>query len=181
MSARYAGLVKTLPPRLVRFFERYPPHLYAKNAPGPAVLATSDTSNSSASTVIEEPRPDTLHSVTNLSNPFRRTLHPVTGRWHEPIYSLRTQTDLVKLAREHGVEELLPSTVKGTEEQLTHRIEKGIRMKGTGVGQKVKGHWHERTLRTRLDKRRQAMMNMPKMINEWKQVKALVSTMLVCH
>lgn len=51
---------------------------------------------------------------------------------------------LVKLAREHGVEELLPETNKGTEYQLAQRVEHGLRVKGTGVGQKVKGHIHER-------------------------------------
>lgn len=51
---------------------------------------------------------------------------------------------LVKLAREHGVEELLPQTNKGTEYQLAQRVEHGLRVKGTGVGQRVKGHIHER-------------------------------------
>jgi large subunit ribosomal protein L25 len=51
---------------------------------------------------------------------------------------------IVKLAREHGVEELLPETTKGTEYQLAQRVEHGLRVKGTGVGQKVKGHIHER-------------------------------------
>jgi hypothetical protein len=48
------------------------------------------------------------------------------------------------MAREHGVEDLLPETTKGTEYRLAHRVEHGLRVKGTGVGQKVKGHIHER-------------------------------------
>jgi large subunit ribosomal protein L25 len=72
--------------------------------------------------------------------------HPATGRWHDPKYSLRRQADLVKMAREHGVEELLPFTHKGTETRLGKRVELGLRVRGTGVGQKVKGHKHERQL-----------------------------------
>ena len=48
------------------------------------------------------------------------------------------------MARENGVEDLLPDTRKATEYQLAHRVEHGLRVKGTGVGQKVKGHIHER-------------------------------------
>ena len=55
----------------------------------------------------------------------------------------------MKLARQHGVEELLPYTIKGTEERLRRRQEKGLRVKGTGVGQRVKGKESERTLKGR--------------------------------
>ena len=176
MAARHVDLVQTLPPRLIRFFERFPPNLYAKKYVAPPALTSLDTSSSDTNATPKAVITTTLAPKIALPrNPFQRTLHPVTGRWHEPRYSLRRQADLVKLAKQHGVEELLPPTVKGTEAQLAHRVEKGIRMKGTGVGQKVKGHWRERTLRARLDKRRQAMMNMPKMINEWKQVRQLWS------
>jgi large subunit ribosomal protein L25 len=107
----------------------------------------------------------------------------------------------VKLARQYGVEELLPHTVKGTEERLRRRAENGLRVKGTGVGQRVKGKESERTLKgryvwrfaytsciliycrgiqgydyvltvpyNRLEKRRQAMLEMPQMIQTWKEV-----------
>jgi large subunit ribosomal protein L25 len=65
------------------------------------------------------------------------------------VFSLRRQAELVKLARKHGVEELLPYTVKGTEEKLRRREERGLRVKGTGIGQKVKGKEWERTLKQR--------------------------------
>lgn len=55
----------------------------------------------------------------------------------------------MKLAREQGVEELLPFTSKGTEERIRHRVEHGLRVRGTGVGQHVKGHLHERMLATK--------------------------------
>ena len=55
----------------------------------------------------------------------------------------------MKLARQHGVEELLPSTLKGTQERIRRRVENGLRVKGTGVGQRVKGKEAERTMRAR--------------------------------
>lgn len=85
------------------------------------------------------------------------------------MYSLRQQADLVKLARQHGVEELLPFTIKGTQERLRRRQEGGLRVKGTGVGQRVKGKMWERALKGKLEKRRQAMLEMPNLIEEWKR------------
>lgn len=76
----------------------------------------------------------------------------------------------MKMARANGVEDLLPYTVKGTEERIMRRQEHGLRVKGTGVGQKVKGKLWERTMKGRLEKRRQAMLGMPKLVQEWKQV-----------
>lgn len=43
-------------------------------------------------------------------------------------------------------------------------------VKGTGVGQKVKGKVWERTLKGRLGARREAMLGMDNLIQEWKQV-----------
>lgn len=74
------------------------------------------------------------------------------------------------MARANGVEELLPYTTKGTEERIQRRVEHGLRVKGTGVGQKVKGKLWERTMKGRLEKRRQAMLGMPKLVQQWKQV-----------
>ncbi|EFY92778.1 ribosomal protein MRPL25 [Metarhizium acridum CQMa 102] len=104
-----------------------------------------------APTQYQEQRPD----------PFRFYKHPVTGKWHGP---------LVQLAREHGVEDLLPETTKGTEYRLAHRVEHGLRVKGTGVGQKVKGHIHERHMIAKMEERRKAMLEMPKLIKAWKRV-----------
>ena len=47
------------------------------------------------------------------------------------------------------MEELLPWSIKGTEERLLRRVEKGLRVKGTGVGQRVKGKEAERTMKGR--------------------------------
>jgi large subunit ribosomal protein L25 len=62
---------------------------------------------------------------------------------------LRRQAELIKLAREHGVEELLPRSIKGAAEKQRKREEHGLRVKGTGVGQRVKGKEWERTLKGR--------------------------------
>lgn len=125
-TEQYVQLAKALPARLQRFLARYPP---------PAILPDG-ASPETFKTAYQEATP----------NPFKPHKHPITGKRHEPVYSLRRQAELVKLAREHGVEELLPPTVKGTEYQLAQRVEHGLRVKGTGVGQKVKGHIHEREL-----------------------------------
>lgn len=140
----YVKLAKALPDRLKRFFARYPP---------PALVAG----------MTEKP----VHSQT--PNPFQSQKHPDSGNWHDPVFSLRRQADLVKLARAHGVEELLPFTVKGTKYKLEKRLSKGLRVKGTGVGERVKGKEWERTMKTRLEARRQAMINMPQLIKDWKE------------
>lgn len=120
--ASYVQLAKSLPPPLQRFFARWPP----------AALVPADTKP----TPYQEERP----------NPFAFYRHPQTGRWQDPVYSQRRQAQLVQLARDHGVEHLLPETDRGTDAKLRHRVEHGLRVKGTGVGQSVKGHIHERQM-----------------------------------
>ncbi|KAH6648529.1 hypothetical protein BKA67DRAFT_538558 [Truncatella angustata] len=145
---RYIELAKALHPRLQRFLAKYPPT---------NILPATTRTNTVAATDGEVP------------NPFLPHKHPATGKWQEPEYSLRRQAELVKLAREAGVEELLPFTNKGTEERIRKRVEEGLRVKGTGVGQKVKGHLHERMLATKMEKRRTAILGMPKLVKEWRK------------
>ena len=166
-------LAQSLPPVLLRFFTRYPPLL--KSAANPTDTASSAIT--SRSTLPSDPNANRDRSLyetsiapSDLPNPFKSHKYPVTGRWHDPVYSLRRQADLVKLARAHGVEELLPYTVKGTHERTKRREEQGLQVKGTGVGQKVKGKQRERTMKGRLERRKQAMLEMPAMIQQWKQV-----------
>ncbi|KAF5008639.1 hypothetical protein FDECE_5102 [Fusarium decemcellulare] len=144
-SSQLIQLAKSLPAPLQRFFARYPPSaIVPENVP---------------KTRYQEDRP----------NPFRFYRHPVTGKWHDPVYSQRRQAELVQMAREHGVEELLPETRKATEYRLAHRVEHGLRVKGTGVGQKVKGHIHERHMIAKMEQRRKAMLDMPRLIKHWKR------------
>ncbi len=118
--SQFVQLAKSLPQPLQRFFARWPP----------AAIVPAGT----APTVYQDERP----------NPFRFYKNKATGKWQDPVYSARRQAELVKLARDNGVEELLPETTKATEYRLAHRVEHGLRVKGTGVGQKVKGRIHER-------------------------------------
>jgi large subunit ribosomal protein L25 len=75
------------------------------------------------------------------------------------------------LARENGIEELLPPGQKSTAFKQARILERGLRVKGTGEGQKVKGHKWERHVGATLEKRRVAMENMPELVREWKQVR----------
>ncbi|MCJ1319201.1 hypothetical protein MMC15_004536 [Xylographa vitiligo] len=158
-------LAKTLPPRLLRFFARFPPQALSSSA-----STTLSTSSSDPNANLGEDGGQTVDTSPAYENPFRNTKNPITGKWHDPIYSLRRQADLVKLAEAHGVQKLLPFTTKALEERTRTREEFGLRVKGTGVGQRVKGKWWERNMRGRLEKRRQAMLDMPQMIQTWKQL-----------
>ncbi|KAF5619690.1 diphthamide biosynthesis 4 [Fusarium sp. NRRL 52700] len=148
-TSQFIGLAKSLPAPLQRFFARYPP----------AAILPENTPK----TRYQEERP----------NPFRFYKHPVTGKWQDPVYSQRRQAELVKMARENGVEDLLPETRKGTQYKLAHRVEHGLRVKGTGVGQKVKGHIHERHMIAKMETRRKAMLDMPSLIKRWKRATQL--------
>lgn len=159
----HVKLAESLPPLLLRFFTRYQPQRPASSA------IVSSTNQSSSSNTKTSPIQNFLEPSA-LPNPFRSQKSPVTGLWQDPIYSLRRQAVLVKLARAHGVEELLPHTVKGTEVRTQKRVEHGLRVKGTGIGQRVKGKGWERTQKGRLNQRKEAMLKMPQMIHDWKQV-----------
>lgn len=165
-------LAQQLPPILKGFFKRYPP------VPAGAASPLSPDS------AIPTPRPSSVTSIAppvfavgpshdpRPSNPFQPWKHPITGLWQNPVYSLRRQADLVKAAREHGVEELLPFTVKGTGVKALKRFEQGLRVKGTGVGQRVKGQLDERHLPQKLELRRRAMVRMPRLIMKWREVRS---------
>lgn len=103
-------------------------------------------------------------------NPFLPYKNPATGRWRGPHISLRRQAELFKLARLFGVEPLLPPSRKSTvfkEERLLQRT-LGPNVRGTGEGQKVKGHKWEREMGVVLGKRIKAMEMMPELIREWR-------------
>lgn len=172
MAQADIALARSLPPKLLRFFARHPPpdaafyeqtRIIPTLTPAPLISVKKSTTTQALllrSSKISIPK-----------NPFCSHKNPVTGNWHNPKYSLRQQADLVKLARTHGIEGLLPPTVKGTEERLLKRAKYGLQVRGTGVGRRVKGTKAERTLRPRLDKRKQAMLDMPAMVEQWKEVR----------
>lgn len=147
--------------RLQKFFYFYPPG---------SVPRSQEAANENQTEAVVDGI-STIETAKGVRlNPFLSHKNPKTGAWHPPIYSNRRQAELVKIAASYGVEELLPYSPKKTEERLKKRVELGLRVKGTGVGQKVKGHKWERTLNQRLQTRRQAMLNMPSLIEEWKAV-----------
>lgn len=74
------------------------------------------------------------------------------------------------MAKKYKIEELLPPGRKSTEFKQARLIERGLRVKGTGEGEKVKGHKWERHIGATLDKRRTAMESMPELVQEWKRV-----------
>ncbi|KAH9867342.1 hypothetical protein IAQ61_007934 [Plenodomus lingam] len=193
-------LAKTLPPRLLRFFQRYPPpslfptlssKLSQPPTPpsqstheDPTIISTTPPSDPNAATTEVVPAsqenliPSSAPRNSSIPpeaydlpypNPFLPSKNFTTGRWRSPVYGLRKQADLVKLASEYGVVDLLPWTIKKPGEKERRRMEKGLQVKGTGEGQRVKGKLWERTLKGRLEMRRQAMLNMPALIQEWKQ------------
>lgn len=126
-SKELVNLAKSLPAQLQRFLARYPP---------PSIIPPTANGAEPPKTAYQLERP----------NPFRFWKHPETGKWHDPVYSLRRQAELVKMAKEHGVEGLLPESTKSSEYRLARRVEFGLRVKGTGVGQRVKGHAYERQI-----------------------------------
>ena len=169
----YVRLAQSLPPKLLRFFARYPPQALSTTPSIQAAVSVPTALNTSSldpNSGHEETHAVSFSARREPNSPFWSTKHPVTGNWHDPIYSLRRQADLVKLARANGVEELLPFTIKGSETRIKKREEHGLRVKGTGVGQRVKGKEWERTMKGRLERRKQAMLEMPQLIRSWKMV-----------
>ncbi|KAL8924622.1 MAG: hypothetical protein Q9208_003937 [Pyrenodesmia sp. 3 TL-2023] len=175
-QVEYVKLAQTLPAKLLKFFARYPPVLKPAAGLGASadegatsILTSINTSSTDPNATVVESTIQPSLAPSDNPNPFKPHKHPETGRWHDPVYSLRRQADLVKLARVNGVEELLPYTFKGSGEGRKRREEHGLRVKGTGVGQRVKGKAWERTMKSRLEKRKQAMLGMPTLVQQWKQ------------
>ncbi|KKY25160.1 putative 60s ribosomal protein l25 [Phaeomoniella chlamydospora] len=128
---------------------------------------TSTTATISSPTV-PPPPPLTTTEASEPYNPFLPWKNPVTGRWRGPAYSLRRQAELVKIARTYGVEELLPPSRKASAFKEA-KAELGLRVRGTGEGQRVKGHKWERMKGVQLAERKKAMEGMPELIRLWKQ------------
>lgn len=166
VTAQYhISLARALPAQLQRFLARYPhPSILPSSAAAsaattnePQSLATDASSAAATATAGPDARASSQSQSSSPSpwptfyqqatpNPFLPTKNPETGRWRPPVYSARRQAQLAKLARAHSVESLLPWTKKLADVRLAQRVEFGLRVKGTGVGQRVKGHKFEREL-----------------------------------
>ena len=179
---QHIRLAQSLPPRLLDFFRKFPPPQVSSTISSQpltqpeTIQITENTSsadpNAAASTT--EVSTDTLPEANMTSdgrkkNPFLPFKNPRTGNWHPPVYSLRRQGELFKLAQAHNVLPLMPPSPKHPELKEQKRIDHGLRVQGTGVGKKVKGKLWERTLRTRLEDRRKAVESMPETIRLWKE------------
>lgn len=167
-------LGKTLPTRLITFFRKYPTATLLGLDNRTFIKSADAISNPTISKETLDEPPENIARDTQplpeFHNPFMPMKNYVTGRWRGARYGLRIQADLVKLAAKNGVEDFLPYTKKKTGERQRRREERGLRIKGTGVGQKVKGKKWERTLWKRQLRRRNAMLRMPSMIYHWKRV-----------
>jgi large subunit ribosomal protein L25 len=182
-----------LPARLLRFFTKYPPSFYsakftgmsyplpkskssiALSAPPPVPLSGIQSSsqvqsNESSETATPETGDSSPTTSAEYPNPFLPWKNPETGRWRGAKFGLRRQADLVKLAKKYGVEPLLPPGRKSTEFKQQRALQRGLRVRGTGEGQTVKGHKEERSRNATMEKREKAMEEMPEMIRLWKQV-----------
>lgn len=151
MSAQARQLVNALPRPLLNFFKKHPPASQTQWAP---ITGSTDKS----------PR-----------NPFHPHKNTTTLKFNEPRYSVRRQTDLVKMAREYGLDHLLPPRVDH-KENLHPKADtpmKGlIRWKGTkmertrdarraAIQMKLKAARivvHKRTKRTKAKKQRQRII-----------------------
>lgn len=187
-----------LPKRLMNFFAKYPPEQYSAKYTGAtyplvksiprspdqqaasSIIQTASEIPIASNTSSEDPNAPAIEASSTMPataskaarappNPFLPMKNYVTGRWRGPACGLRVQADLVKLAKAHGVEALLPPGRKSTAFKEQRVLEQGLRVRGTGEGQKVKGHKWERRMGAKLDVRRKAMENMPEMIREWQQ------------
>ncbi|KIW80442.1 hypothetical protein Z517_07058 [Fonsecaea pedrosoi CBS 271.37] len=145
-------------------------------APASSSQTESSTTESLRVETTKEAIPPTPTSIPTSSalqkfppNPFLPRKNFVTGRWAGPKIGLRRQADLVKIAQQFGIEELLPPGRKSSAFKESRLLERGLRIRGTGEGQKVKGHKWERHMGATLEKRRKAMEGMPDLIREWKQ------------
>ncbi|KAF1987669.1 hypothetical protein K402DRAFT_329847 [Aulographum hederae CBS 113979] len=179
---RNVNAAKKLPDRLLNFFAKYPPppaiferkttfkSLQLPKTTSEPVEIPSTTSSTDPNASSVETVADTLPPGSEWTfNPFAPQKNFTTGRWRGPIYGLRQQADLCKLAQKCGALDLMPPSIKNPETRAKRREELGLRVKGTGVGQKVKGHIWERKIKGKLEKRRVAMEGMPEMIRLWKQ------------
>ena len=146
INQHHLRLAKSLDPRLLRFFTKFPPpqiapDLYqqppAEQITTAPLTSPSDPNANDTETTSAPPSPNS----TELSNSNGKKLHPFlpfrnpsTGNWHAPTYSLRRQSELFKLAQKHDVLPLMPLCPKHPEVKALRR-EEGLKMKGTGVGQ----------------------------------------------
>ncbi|ODV93132.1 hypothetical protein PACTADRAFT_46668 [Pachysolen tannophilus NRRL Y-2460] len=138
MSLSAQQAFKKLPKKLVDFFTQYPPIPFKQYATE-TTLTTADD-----------------------ANPFLPNKHPVTNAIHDPIYSMRRQSDLFKLAYKFGVADLLPKLNNG-KVFYEERYNNAKPLKGAV---NPKGHKWERTYESRKQKIAEAVARADEIIIE---------------
>ena len=185
--------VPKLPRRLEHFFTKYPPQIYSTATTGITLPLTRNEARlrriaeaekaqhaeegQPESTTITTPPPQQseLDVPTPLRkdrfppNPFLPFRNPVNGHWSSPRIGLRIQADLFKLARAANVEQLMPPSRKSTAFKEERTLKRGLRIRGTGIGQEVKGHKEERSHASAMERKRKALIEMPALVREWKR------------
>lgn len=173
---KYKKIAQSLPGILRRFFEKFPPgqpYALETQRPSKPVPTTSTLEDGTVAAI--EPTPEDLLRVSTpfsdpTYNPFLPWRNPITGRWRGPYYGLRRQANLCKAAERYGMETMMPWSMKASAVKLERRETRGLRVKGTGEGDKVKGKAWERSSKGRLQERKKAMIEMPKLVQGWKEV-----------
>lgn len=123
-----------LPQKLHNFFIKYPPRPFKSYTE----------------------KPSTIDDV-NL-NPFLPNKNPETGKWHGAKFSLRRSSDLFKMARKFGIEDMLPTIPKSFYQD---KYDNKNWMKGV---LKQKKHKWERELPEKLAAREKAIAGMDEII-----------------
>ena len=167
VNQQHLQLARQLHPKLLAFFRKHPPAIPSASSALSTTTSVSEIDSTISSTSSTKSA-EALILSERQRNPFLPFKHPISTHWHPPTYSLRTQSSLIKLAQKSHVLPLLPLSPKSPEVKLAQREESGLRVKGTGKGQRVKGKMWERTLKGRLEDRKKAMVGMEKMVQEWK-------------
>lgn len=118
MSLTAKEAFNKLPIKLQKFFTKYPPAPFKQYATAPT------------STLAED------------ANPFLFNVHPITKKVHNPVYSMRKQSDLYKLLYKFGVSDLLPVLNNG-KKFFQDKFDNSIPLRGVT---NPKGHKWERTM-----------------------------------
>lgn len=175
--------------RLEHFFTKYPPQIYSTATTGITLPLTRNdarlrriaeaervqppeeeqTGATPQSQQSELDVPTSLRKDRFPPNPFVPFRNPVNGHWSPPRIGLRIQADLFKLARTAKVEHLMPPSRKSTAFKEERTLKRGLRVKGTGIGQEVKGHKEERSHASLMERRKKALVEMPALVREWKR------------
>ncbi|KAK7204734.1 mitochondrial ribosomal protein of the large subunit [Myxozyma melibiosi] len=134
MSPAAKAVFERMPAQLSKFFLRYPPRTIQKYAEKPVP--------------IDDP----------TRNPFLPAFNPATKKYREPVYSLRQQSVLYKLAEEYGVRKLLPFMTK------KFGLHKQAQKKKMKRSKNPKGHKYDNTKEERAAKRAEAIRQMDEIV-----------------